>query len=42
MFRTPTQGRVAQLAEHLTFNQRVRGSNPRAPTNYYKDLAGNG
>ena len=27
------RGRVAQLAEHLTFNQRVRGSNPRAPIN---------
>ena len=41
MFRTPTQGRVAQLAEHLTFNQRVRGSNPRAPTNLFKGLEEN-
>ena len=24
-----TQGRVAQVVEHLTFNQVVRGSNPR-------------
>jgi hypothetical protein len=38
MFRTPTQGRVAQLAEHLTFNQRVVGSNPAAPTIFFKGL----
>ena len=25
-------GRVAQLVEHLTFNQVVRGSNPRTLT----------
>ena len=30
-------GRVAQLVEHLTFNQVVRGSNPRCLMNlrYY-------
>ena len=46
-FQTPHQpwytaawGRVAQLAEQLTLNQRVRGSSPRAPTNLFKDLAG--
>ena len=26
-------GRVAQVVEHLTFNQVVRGSNPRTLTN---------
>ena len=44
-FQTPHQpwytaawGRVAQLAEQLTLNQRVRGSSPRAPTNEIKGL----
>ena len=44
-FHTPPQpwytapvGRVAQLAEQLTLNQRVRGSSPRAPTNKNKGL----
>ena len=32
-------GRIAQLAEQLTLNQRVRGSSPRAPTIKYNDLA---
>ena len=27
--KTSSYGRVAQLVEHLTFNQVVRGSNPR-------------
>ncbi len=27
------EGRIAQLVEQLTLNQRVRGSNPRAPSN---------
>ncbi len=30
--------RIAQLAEQLTLNQRVRGSSPRAPTNHFNDL----
>ena len=30
--------RVAQLVEHLTFNQEVMGSNPIALTNEIKDL----
>ena len=29
-------GRVAQLVEHLTFNQVVRGSNPRTLTIFFK------
>ena len=28
----PTRGRIAQLVEQLTLNQRVVGSNPTAPT----------
>ena len=28
----PSYGRVAQVVEHLTFNQVVRGSNPRTLT----------
>jgi hypothetical protein len=32
MFATPLGGRLAQSVEHLTFNQRVTGSNPVAPT----------
>ena len=34
-----TPGRLAQLAEQLTFNQRVLGSSPKAPTNHFKNLA---
>ena len=34
-------GRIAQLVEQLTLNQRVVGSNPTAPTNKIKDLAPN-
>ena len=30
-------GRIAQLVEQLTLNQRVQGSNPCAPTNEIKD-----
>ena len=30
--------RIAQLAEQLTLNQRVRGSSPRAPTNHFNNL----
>jgi hypothetical protein len=33
-------GRIAQLVEQLTLNQRVVGSNPTAPTNDFKGLAG--
>ena len=29
----PSYGRVAQVVEHLTFNQVVRGSNPRCLSN---------
>jgi hypothetical protein len=32
-------GRIAQLVEQLTLNQRVQGSSPCAPTNLFKDLA---
>ena len=32
------RGRLAQLAEQLTLNQRVLGSSPSAPTNLFKDL----
>ena len=32
-------GRVAQLAEQLTFNQRVPGSSPGAPTKKIKNLS---
>ena len=34
----PAQERVAQLVEHLTFNQVVLGSSPSALTNKIKDL----
>ena len=34
----PAQERVAQLVEHLTFNQVVLGSSPSALTNESKDL----
>ena|GEM_PF-2948189 len=30
---------LAQLVEHLTFNQRVRGSNPLQDTTYDADVA---
>ena len=33
-------GRIAQLVEQLTLNQRVVGSNPTAPTNEINELAG--
>src|SRR5262249_5418161 len=32
-------GRIAQLVEQLTLNQRVPGSSPGAPTNKIKDLS---
>ena len=32
-------GRIAQLVEQLTLNQRVQGSSPCAPTNDFNDLA---
>ncbi len=32
-------GRIAQLVEQLTLNQRVQGSIPCAPTKEIKDLA---
>ena len=35
------RGRIAQLAEQLTLNQRVLGSSPSAPTNLLKGLDGN-
>ena len=39
MHRPPTRWeRVAQPVEHLTFNQRVPGSNPGALTKENKDL----
>ena len=31
-------GSVAQLVEHLTFNQVVRGSRPRRPTTFLTDI----
>ena len=31
-------GRIAQLVEQLTLNQRVQGSSPCAPTNAFNDL----
>jgi hypothetical protein len=34
-------GRIAQLVEQLTLNQRVQGSSPCAPTIDIKDLANN-
>jgi hypothetical protein len=33
-------GRIAQLVEQLTLNQRVPGSSPGAPTKSFKRLAG--
>ena len=35
-------GRIAQLVEQLTLNQRVAGSSPAAPTNQINGLAKNG
>ena len=35
---TLAAGRIAQLVEQLTLNQRVQGSSPCAPTNKIKDL----
>jgi hypothetical protein len=32
------EGRIAQLVEQLTLNQRVPGSSPGAPTNIINDL----
>src|SRR6185312_13247320 len=37
--RASRSGRIAQLVEQLTLNQRVQGSNPCAPTNLSKHLA---
>ena len=37
---TPVGGRIAQLVEQLTLNQRVQGSNPCAPTNEINNLEG--
>jgi hypothetical protein len=34
------KGRLAQVVEHLTFNQVVEGSNPSAPTTYLPGLFG--
>jgi hypothetical protein len=34
----PRLGRIAQLVEQLTLNQRVQGSSPCAPTNKIKYL----
>ena len=31
-------GRIAQLVEQLTLNQRVQGSSPGAPTNHFNNL----
>jgi hypothetical protein len=35
----PRLGRIAQLVEQLTLNQRVQGSSPCAPTRQNNDLA---
>ena len=37
---TAACGRIAQLAEQLTLNQRVLGSSPSAPTNLFNELGG--
>ena len=34
----PAAGRIAQLVEQLTLNQRVQGSSPCAPTNEINEL----
>ena len=36
----PSYGRVAQVVEHLTFNQVVRGSNPRTLMQISKNFKG--
>src|SRR6185437_15475811 len=36
--RPPAGGRIAQLVEQLTLNQRVPGSSPGAPTNKIRGL----
>ena len=35
---TTTVGRLAQLVEQLTLNQRVDGSSPSSPTNLFSTL----
>ena len=37
--RRRQSGRIAQLVEQLTLNQRVTGSSPVAPTNHYQQLS---
>jgi hypothetical protein len=39
--RSRFDGRIAQLVEQLTLNQRVHGSSPCAPTIENKDLRAN-
>ncbi|CCE08008.1 hypothetical protein BRAS3843_2520023 [Bradyrhizobium sp. STM 3843] len=39
VFPDASSGRIAQLVEQLTLNQRVLGSSPSAPTMPFKDLA---
>ena len=38
MFILSFLGRLAQLVEQLTLNQRVKGSSPLSPSNLFKDL----
>jgi hypothetical protein len=38
IYPAPEWGRLAQLVEQLTLNQRVVGSNPSASTIFLKDL----
>ena len=38
--RWPPVGRIAQVVEQLTLNQRVVGSSPTAPTNLFNELQG--
>ena len=38
-FRAKGSGRIAQLVEQLTLNQRVPGSSPGAPTKLFRHLA---
>ena len=38
--KTHPVGRIAQLVEQLTLNQRVQGSSPCAPTNLFNRLGG--
>jgi hypothetical protein len=38
----PGYGRLAQLVEQLTLNQRVDGSSPSSPTIFFNGLARNG